>query len=128
MAKLTTMILLLAGAVLLNPGVRAEAGEEIVDDSEIVSWQARYLELGEDVYDWVCSACHTSGEGGAPRIGHRDEWDSRSHLWSAVLLEHAKSGYLEMPAKGGHAYLSDRAVEAAGEFMLTETFPELPRD
>mgnify|MGYP002063391454 CR=1 FL=1 len=26
------------------------------------------------------------------------------------------------------AYLSDRAVQAAGEYMLCETFPELPRD
>jgi cytochrome c5 len=33
-----------------------------------------------------------------------------------------------MPARGGQTDLSDRAVEAAGEFMLNETFPELPRD
>jgi cytochrome c5 len=45
-----------------------------------------------------------------------------------VLLEHAREGWLDMPAKGGHPYLSDRAVQAAGEYMLCETFPELPRD
>jgi len=33
-----------------------------------------------------------------------------------------------MPAKGGQNEFSDRAVEAAGEYMLNETFPELPRD
>jgi hypothetical protein len=33
-----------------------------------------------------------------------------------------------MPTKGGKLELSNRAVEAAGEYMLHETFPELPRD
>jgi hypothetical protein len=34
-------------------------------------------------------------------------------MWQAVLFNHAKSGYLEMPEKGGAAELSDEAVEAA---------------
>ena len=80
------------------------------------------------MYEWACAACHAEGVDGAPRMGDRDAWSDRSPLWSAILLEHAKQGYLEMPAKGGHPYLSDRAVEAAGEYMLTKTFPELPRD
>lgn len=33
-----------------------------------------------------------------------------------------------MPLKGGHGYLGDRAVAAAGDDMLGETFPEKRQD
>lgn len=119
--------LLLSFAMTSGAGAEEAAGSE-AEDAEIVAWRTRYLALGEDVYQWACAACHATGEQGAPRIGDRDAWTDRSPLWSAVLLEHAKQGYLEMPAKGGHPYLGDRAVEAAGEYMLGVTFPEMPRD
>lgn len=101
---------------------------ERAEDHEIVAWRERYLAIGKETYDWACAACHDEGGDGVPRKGDRDSWSERSPLWSAVLLEHAKQGYLEMPAKGGHPYLSDRAVQAAGEYMLNATFPELPID
>jgi cytochrome c5 len=46
----------------------------------------------------------------------------------AVLFKHAKSGYLEMPGKGGHTDLTDESVEAATEYMLGLTYPELLKD
>ena len=33
-----------------------------------------------------------------------------------------------MPGKGGRADLSKESVDAALEYMLQKTFPELPRD
>ena len=92
------------------------------------SWRARYLELGRETYEKACASCHDKKVDGAPIKGDRASWAGRSPLWSAVLLKHAKSGYLDMPAKGGQTELSDRAVEAAGEYMLCETFPEQLRD
>ncbi len=104
------------------------ASRQAVQDYPEGSWRTRYLELGRETYEWACASCHDEGEDDAPIKGERDSWADRSPLWSAVLLEHAKSGYLDMPSKGGEEQLSDRAVEAAGEYMLYETFPELPRD
>ena len=49
-------------------------------------------------------------------------------MWQAVLFEHARAGYFDMPGKGGRRDLSDEAVEAATEYMLEKTFPELPKD
>lgn len=92
------------------------------------SWRARYLELGRETYEMACASCHDPGGGNAPAKGDRDSWSNRSPLWSAVLFKHAKNGYRDMPSKGGMTDLSDRAVEAAGEYMLSETFPELPID
>ena len=102
-----------------------QAGQGYQEDS----WRARYLALGRETYEIACAACHDEDKGdSAPIKGNPDSWSTRSPLWSAVLLEHAKNGYLDMPTKGGRLELSDRAVEAAGEYMLHETFPELPRD
>jgi cytochrome c5 len=125
LSAVTAALLCLAASMPLGAH---DPGTTAAEDAEIVAWRERYLALGEDVYTWACAACHDTGEKDAPRVRDRDTWSNRSPLWSAVLLEHAKQGYLEMPAKGGHPYLSDRAVQAAGEYMLGETFPELPRD
>lgn len=91
-------------------------------------WRDDRLELGERTYDEVCASCHEDGENGAPRTGVREDWEDRSQMWQAVLFNHAKAGYLDMPGKGGQPDLSDEAVEAAAEYMLGRTFPELPRD
>lgn len=92
------------------------------------SWREDHLSLGKDTYERACASCHDSGEGGAPVTGERAQWEGRSELWQAVLFEHAKSGYLDMPGKGGQPDLTDQAVEAAAEYMLGLTYPELPKD
>ena len=104
------------------------ADQQITHDYREGSWRDRYLALGRETYTVVCASCHDKGNGAVPSIGDRDSWSDRSPLWSAVLLTHAKEGFLDMPARGGQVELTERAVEAAGEYMLYETFPELPRD
>ena len=81
---------------------------------------------GSEAYKLVCAACHETGKNGAPRMGDADAWSGRSSHWEAVLFEHAKSGFMEMPAKGGKIELSDRSVVAAAEYMLSITFPDRP--
>ena len=81
----------------------------------------------KQAYDKVCADCHEEGIDGAPRTGDREAWTGRSWLWEAVLFEHAKNGYLGMPAKGGDESLDDAAVEMAAEYMLTRTYPDAPR-
>jgi len=125
---MTAMAFLTACSADCNEAETAQApqtGQGYQEDS----WRARYLALGRETYETACASCHDEDKGdGAPIKGDSDSWSTRSPLWSAVLLEHAKSGYMDMPTKGGKLELSDRVVEAAGEFMLHETFPELPRD
>lgn len=83
---------------------------------------------GETAFLENCAACHGTGVDGAPRIGEPGDWSGRSNLWQAVLMEHAKSGYFGMPARGGKSGLPDRVVEAAAEYMLEQTFPDRPGD
>ncbi len=83
---------------------------------------------GEAAYLEHCAGCHETGMLGAPREGEPKDWEERSSLWQAVLLEHAKTGYFDMPARGGKTRLPDDVVEAAAEYMLEQTFPDRPKD
>lgn len=83
---------------------------------------------GEAAYLEHCAGCHETGMLGAPREGQPAEWASRSDLWQGVLMEHAKTGYFEMPARGGKADLPDEIVSAAAEYMLEMTFPDRQED
>ena len=94
---------------------------------EITTSETAWL-TGKEAYEKVCADCHEEGKNGAPRTGDREAWDERSWLWEAVLFEHAKSGYGDMPAKGGDEELDDATVTKAAEYMLTLTYPETHRD
>lgn len=83
---------------------------------------------GAAAYQEHCAGCHETGMLGAPREGQPEDWQERSALWQAVLMEHAKTGYFEMPARGGNSELPDEVVNAAAEYMLETTFPNRPED
>ena len=83
---------------------------------------------GEQAYVEHCAGCHETGLLGAPREGEPEDWEDRSSLWQAVLMEHAKTGYFDMPARGGKTELPDEVVNAAAEYMIEITFPERLQD
>lgn len=83
---------------------------------------------GEAAYNEHCAGCHETGMLGAPVAGDAADWGGRSNLWNAVLLDHAITGYFEMPAKGGRADLPDEIVKSAAEYMLRMTFPDMQHD
>jgi cytochrome c5 len=83
---------------------------------------------GEEAYLQYCAGCHETGMLGAPVVGDSSAWDDRSQLWQAVAMEHAKTGYMDMPAKGSRPDLSDSTIDAAVEYMLEITFADMPPD
>lgn len=113
-------------AMLIAAGLALGACVHNSDDSAEVA-TADFVN-GETAFTEYCAACHETGDKGAPRIGEPGDWSSRSNLWQAVLMEHAKSGYLDMPARGGKSDLPGRVVEVATEYMLEQTFPDRPKD
>ena len=83
---------------------------------------------GADAYEQQCAGCHETGMHGAPVVGNQDDWEDRSELWQAVVMAHARNGYLDMPAKGGRPDLPDETIDAAVEYMLKLTYPDMPAD
>ena len=112
MRNLTKASLLLGSAVF-------------VSTADIASQRA---EDGRRVYMSACAHCHDSGVNGAPITGQTKDWADRSHLWEAVLFEHANQGFLRMPSKGGNQDLSGYDVGVAAEYMLNVSHPDLPTD
>lgn len=86
------------------------------------------MDDGKAAYQAMCAHCHDAGKSGAPVTRNAADWQNRSHLWDGVLVEHADKGYLDMPARGGNEIATKYDVQAAAEYMLTITHPDLPRD
>lgn len=80
---------------------------------------------GPEVYDQACMACHTTGAGGAPKIGDAAAWQPRIAQGQETLVQHAINGYQGekgyMPPKGGRADLTDDEVAAAVEHMVSQS-------
>ncbi len=114
-------IVFLIAAAMLIVSCAHRAGDVQRDDAENdINGAAAYAEH--------CAGCHETGMLGAPREGEPGDWEERSNLWQAVLMEHARTGYFDMPARGGKTHLPDAIVNAAAEYMLEQTFPNRPED
>ena len=78
---------------------------------------------GEEVYNAACLACHTTGAGGAPKIGDVAGWADRitkgiDELYNSGINGLAGTG---MIAKGGCMNCSDDEIKAAVDFILDNT-------
>jgi cytochrome c5 len=73
---------------------------------------------GEQVVAETCGKCHSTGEGGAPKIGDRAAWIKRAKDGYARVLQSALKGHAGMPARGGLAELSDAEIKRAIDYML----------
>jgi cytochrome c5 len=59
------------------------------------------LKSGEQVFAAQCTACHTAGVAGAPKVGDADAWAVRIKTGYAALLTSALKGKGAMTAQGG---------------------------
>ena len=61
----------------------------------------RELKSGEEVFKVQCTACHTSGAAGAPKIGDAGAWAPRIATGLDALVTSALKGKNAMAAQGG---------------------------
>jgi cytochrome c5 len=73
---------------------------------------------GEQVVQAVCTRCHETGLGGAPKIGDKAAWSQRISQGVAAVTKSAIRGHGKMPARGGLADLTDAEVTRAILFMF----------
>jgi len=72
-------------------------------------------------YQSKCFACHGTGAAGAPKLGDKAAWESRIAAGKDSLYNNAINGKGAMPAKGGHASLSDDAIKAIVDHMVSNS-------
>lgn len=99
----------------------AEVDEAVAVAPPTLPPAARELD-GEGVYRVACTACHTPGIAGAPRTGDADAWEPRLERDFDTLVSRAIEGFQGdaglMPARGGHANLTDEQVRDAVQYMV----------
>lgn len=120
-------IIALLAAGLLLAACGQDSDRENVELDAVTTTDSMDID-GAAAYEEHCAGCHETGMLGAPQQGVPADWEGRSALWQAVLMEHAKTGYFDMPARGGKSDLPDEVVNAAAEYMLEQTFPDRAED
>ena len=76
----------------------------------------RQLKSGEEVFKGQCSACHTSGAAGAPKLDDAVNWAPRIKTGYEALLTSALKGKGAMGAQGG-GDLEDLEIGRAVVYM-----------
>ena len=76
---------------------------------------------GKAIYDKTCVACHGTGAAGAPKLGDGGAWAPRIKTGPAALSASAIKGKGAMPARGGNANLSDAEVQAAVNYIISQS-------
>jgi cytochrome c5 len=72
---------------------------------------------GEQAFKEVCSACHSTGVNGAPKIGDHAAWAPRIALGKDTLYKDAIAGKGNMPAKGGTTW-PDATIRMTVDYMI----------
>ncbi|MHB1174633.1 MAG: c-type cytochrome [Sulfuriferula sp.] len=92
-----------------------------VGQLNIVDASAPRVEMeGKQVFDAVCTACHTPGALGAPKFGNKADWAPRIKQGYATLIKHAEEGIRQMPPRGGNPDLSDIEIARAVAYMADD--------
>jgi cytochrome c5 len=78
------------------------------------------LRTGQQVFQGQCSACHTSGAAGAPKVGDAAAWGPRLATGYDMLLTSALKGKGAMSAQGGGEY-NDTEIGRAIVYMANQS-------
>ena len=102
------------GAEAVARRIQPVGAVEVKDVSDPAS-----LKSGEQVFAAVCTACHTAGVAGAPKVGDTEAWAPRIKTGYEALLNSALKGKNAMGAQGGGDY-SDVEIGRAVVYMANK--------
>lgn len=80
---------------------------------------------GKEIFNQLCTACHTAGVGGAPKLDAAG-FGARASKGKDTLYKHAIEGFTGpdggvMPPKGGNPGLSEAQIHATVDWMLEQS-------
>ena len=73
---------------------------------------------GEQAFNKVCTACHSTGVNGAPKIGDHAAWGPRIAQGKETLYKDAIAGKGNMPPKGGTNW-PDATIRMTVDYMVS---------
>lgn len=96
--------------------IQPVAGFKLVDANA-----PKVFKTGQQVFESTCTACHTAGLAGAPKIGDKDAWAPFIKEGYESLVKNAIHGIGAMPPKGGNSSLDDFEVIRAMVYMTNKS-------
>ena len=110
-----------AGSDTLTPAA-IEARIKPVASFDLVDANApKVFKTGQQVFDSTCTACHTAGAAGAPKVGDHAAWAPFIKTGYDAMIKNAIHGIGAMPPKGGNPSLSDYEVARAIAYMANKS-------
>jgi cytochrome c5 len=109
-----------AGANFKEPAPKPQAQQQTQQAAAPAAGGKPAAADGKKVFDSTCTACHTAGVAGAPKLGDKAAWAPRIKQGMDTLMQSALKGKGAMPPKGGNASLSDADIRAAIEYMVSQ--------
>ncbi|MFT4171993.1 MAG: c-type cytochrome [Rhodocyclaceae bacterium] len=98
----------------------APAGDAAAGSAPAAGGQSAAVD-GKKIFDTTCTACHSTGAAGAPKVGDKAAWAPRIAQGNDALYHSALDGKNNvMPAKGGNPSLSEAEVKAAVDYMVAQ--------
>ncbi len=96
------------------------AGDTSCGAMTAVATSSGGVRSGEAVYNAACMACHSTGAGGAPKLGDVVAWTNRISKGREVLHDSGLNGVAGtgMIARGGCMNCADEEIIAAVDYMV----------
>jgi cytochrome c5 len=76
------------------------------------------LKVGEDLYGQLCFACHNEGVFNAPRLGVKEDWQTRLPMGIDTLYKAVIEGPNHMYSKGNSPLESEGQIKSMIAFMM----------
>lgn len=131
-AFVVPVIVIVLLAVYVSSGSRPAAGSNLMDREAIAARiqpigqvqikdasDAGALKTGEQVFAAQCTACHTAGLAGAPKLGDAAAWAPRIKTGFEALLNSALKGKGAMSPQGGGSF-SELEIARAVVYMANQ--------
>jgi cytochrome c5 len=74
-----------------------------------------------EIYQTKCFSCHSTGVGGAPKLGDAQAWAARAEKGMQVLFDNAWNGINAMPPKGICMDCTEQEIRETVEYMLEQS-------
>ena len=108
-----SMLLMLLMLLTLSVGAVSAA-----EPANIYSGQKLDRQKGKRIYQAHCARCHDAGRNSAPKVSVPKAWNPSSVKSFSTMEDHAKNGFLGMPAQGRNSPLTDQDMANAVFYIL----------
>lgn len=122
------LVKLVASSAEMGAGSNSQTPEAIASRIKPVAGFAlvdanapKVFKTGQQVFESTCTACHTAGVAGAPKLGDKAAWAPFVKAGYEDMVKNAIHGIGAMPPKGGNPSLSDFEIERAVVYIANKS-------